>query len=89
MTSWLLKDYLFLCFVAFPYGVLGQVWYLLVSISDLSLHPYFKQWCICYGSYDFIPFLTCVGIDGPLVHLAFCVELVELLAASCIPVTGS
>ena len=27
-------------FVTFPYGVLGQVWYLIVSISDLCLRPY-------------------------------------------------
>ena len=30
----------FLCFVTFLYGVLGQVWYLIVSIPDLCL-PYF------------------------------------------------
>ena len=30
-----------LCFVTFPYGGLGQVWYLIVSIPDLCLHPYF------------------------------------------------
>ena len=28
-------------FVTFPYGVLGQVWYLIVSITDLCLLPYF------------------------------------------------
>ena len=27
--------------VTFPYGVLGQVWYLIVSISDHCLLPYF------------------------------------------------
>ena len=26
-------------FVAFPYGVLGQMWYLVVSINDLCLLP--------------------------------------------------
>ena len=31
----------FLCFVTFPCGVLGQVWYLIVSISDLYLFSYF------------------------------------------------
>ena len=33
----------FLCssFVTFPYGVLGQVWYLIVSIPDLCLLSYF------------------------------------------------
>ena len=29
----------FLCFVTFPYGVLGQVWYL---ILDICLLPYFN-----------------------------------------------
>ena len=28
-------------FVTFPCGVLGQVWYLIVSIPDLCLLPYF------------------------------------------------
>ena len=30
-------------FVAFPCGVLGQVWYLIVSIPDLCLLPYFNN----------------------------------------------
>ena len=29
-------------FVSFPYGVLGQVWYLIVSIPDLCLLSYFE-----------------------------------------------
>ena len=29
-------------FVTFPYGVLGQVWYLIVSIPDLCLFPYIE-----------------------------------------------
>ena len=29
-----------LCFVTFPCGVLGHVWYLIVSISDLCLLTY-------------------------------------------------
>ena len=32
-----------LCFVIFPYGVLGQVWYLIVSIPDLCILPYIKS----------------------------------------------
>ena len=28
-------------FVTFPCGVLGQVWYLIVSIPDICLRPYF------------------------------------------------
>ena len=35
---------LFSCvFVTFPCGVLGQVWYLVVSISDLCLLPYLEN----------------------------------------------
>ena len=30
----------FLCFATFPYGVLGQVWYLIVSNPDFCLLPY-------------------------------------------------
>ena len=39
-------------FVAFPHGVLSQVWYLIVSIPDLCLLPYFlikpaDQYLLC------------------------------------------
>ena len=30
----------FFCFITFPFGVLVQVWYLIVSIPDLFLLPY-------------------------------------------------
>ena len=33
----------FLCFCRFPYGFLGQVWYLIVSIPDVCLLPNFKE----------------------------------------------
>ena len=35
----------FCLFVTFPYGILGQVWHLIVSIPDLYLCrlPYFKD----------------------------------------------
>ena len=32
-------------FVTFPCGVLGQVWYLIVSIPDICLLPYFDMFC--------------------------------------------
>ena len=32
-------------FVTFPFGVLGQVWYLIASISDICLLPNFVQAC--------------------------------------------
>ena len=30
-------------FVTFPYGVQGQVWYLIVSITDICFFPYSKS----------------------------------------------
>ena len=30
-------------FVTFPFGILGQVWYLIVSIPDLCIRTYFGQ----------------------------------------------
>ena len=33
----------FLCFVTFPYGVLDQLWYLIISIPDLCLLSYFHK----------------------------------------------
>ena len=49
VTCWEKADLLaFLCvmsscvFVTFPYGLLCQVWYLIVSITDLYLLPYFN-----------------------------------------------
>ena len=48
VTCWERADLLailyvmFYCvFVTFPFGVLGLVWYLIVSIPDLCLLPYF------------------------------------------------
>ena len=39
-------------FVTFPYGVLGQVWYLIVLIHDLCFLPYFNHMAaiICYNT---------------------------------------
>ena len=39
LTSWLSC----LVFVTFPYGALGHVWYLIVSISDICLLTYFDS----------------------------------------------
>ena len=44
LTSWLLYVMFSSVFVTFPYGVLGQVWYLIVSIPDLCLLPYFDKY---------------------------------------------
>ena len=43
LTSWLSCMWCFLSvFVTFPYGVLGQVWCLVVLIPDLCLPPLFN-----------------------------------------------
>ena len=34
LTSWILFVMFFCEFVTFPFGILGQVWYLIVSIPD-------------------------------------------------------
>ena len=41
LTSWLLFVMLNNVFVSFPCGILGQVWYLIVSIPDLCRLSYF------------------------------------------------
>ena len=41
LTSWLSFVMLKCVFVPFPCGVLGQVWYLIVSIHDLCHISYF------------------------------------------------
>ena len=43
LTSWLSCMWYFLVFVAFPYGVLGKVWYLIVWIPDLFVLSYFEH----------------------------------------------
>ena len=38
--------------VTFPYGVLGQVWYMIVSIPDICLIPYTSlcfEYCLIYA----------------------------------------
>ena len=47
-----------LLFVTFPYGILGQLWYLIVSLPDLCLRPDFAHnignlaQASNYGSYE-------------------------------------
>ena len=46
----------FYCFiVTFPYGIPGQVWYLIVSIADLCLPFYFYK--------HVVPFLILYSVD--------------------------
>ena len=42
----------FLCFVTFPYRVLGHVWYLIVSPSDFCFLLYFAQWQYAGSTYE-------------------------------------
>ena len=41
LTSWLLFVMFTLIFVTFPFSILGQVWYLIVSIPDPCCLSYF------------------------------------------------
>ena len=41
VTSWLLLVMFIVFFVTFPCGILGQVWYLIVSFPDLCCLSYF------------------------------------------------
>ena len=43
LTSWLLFVMFNCVFVTFPCGILGQVWYLIVSIPDLCLLSYLER----------------------------------------------
>ena len=43
LTSWLLFVMFNCVFVTFPCGILGQVWYLIVSIPDLCCLSYFEE----------------------------------------------
>ena len=41
LTSWLLFVMFNCVFITFPSGILGQVWYLIVSIPDICRLSYF------------------------------------------------
>ena len=44
LTSWLLFVMFNCVFVTFPCGILGQMWYLIVSIPDLCRLSYFANY---------------------------------------------
>ena len=56
LTSWLLFVMFNCVFVTFPCGILGQVWYLNVSISDLCRHSYFGVYVYFFSGFRFIWF---------------------------------
>ena len=58
----------FLCFVTFQYGVLGQVWYLIVSIPDLCFLSYFHR---------------NLGFSVYMCFVVTCWERADLLALVC------
>ena len=45
LTSWLSFVMFHCVFVTFPFGILGQVWYLIVSIPDRCHLSYFYSYC--------------------------------------------
>ena len=49
LTFWLLFVMFNCVFATFPCGILGQVWYLNVSIPDLCHLSYLSQWWHVYG----------------------------------------
>ena len=59
--SWLYCDSL--CFVTFPYGVPGQVWYLIVLIPDFCLPFYFNALLIYYY-FPYLPSSSKKGIKN-------------------------
>ena len=50
LTSWFSFVMLNFVFVTFPCGILGQVWYLIVSIPDLCHLTYFEDYGVPEGS---------------------------------------
>ena len=65
-------------FVTFPYGVLGQVWYLIVSIPDLCILPYFLERKIRCNTLLLLEYLQEIteaignGKDVGVIYLDFC-----------------
>ena len=58
-TTWLLFVMFYCVFVTFPCGILGQVWYLIVSIPNLCSLSYFSN-------LNILPLATPEGQGGKL-----------------------
>ena len=58
-------------FVTIPCGVLGQVWYLIVSIPDLCLLPYFVLTCTSNGCNIYTIFLYSCNADTIRINYGF------------------
>ena len=63
LPSWLLFVIFSCVFVTFPCGILGQVWYLIVSIPDLCRLSYFHLFFNIY-IYIFLLCLECKPNNG-------------------------
>ena len=50
LTSWLSIVMLNCVFVTFPCGILGQMWYLIVSFPDLCRLSYFFSYVLRYSA---------------------------------------
>ena len=64
----------FLCFVTFPCGALGQVWCLIVSITDLCLLPYFP---ISLGTHRSDHSLHCLHEGVPVAQRVLELDLAD------------
>ena len=51
LTFWLMLMMFIVFFITFPYGILGQVWYMIVSFPDLCRLSYFVYLCSRLTSY--------------------------------------
>ena len=73
-------------FVIFPYGVLGQVWYLIIWIPDICLLPYFNNlgsYAKLHGLPIWFIFNSCIQIYlKPKVTLHFELSNISLLFLS-------
>ena len=84
LTSWLLFVMFNCVFVTFPSGIRGQVWYLIVSILDLSRLSYFQdqlslnagqKFCRMFQGEHLAIFLTFINL--PFAIKNFMVYIIE------------
>ena len=80
LTSWLSFVMSYCLFVTFPCGILGQVWYLLVSIPDLCPLSYFVRVFRLHLKTDQLN--TCITL-GLLNNLFCCLNITPLSFNMC------
>ena len=95
LTSWLLVVMFNCVFVTFPYGNLGQVWYLIVSIPDICRLSYFnhfplfnfltdRSFCGSFLSFVFRVCRCLTALSVYCSHVVTCWERADLLALLCV-----